>query len=465
MFDALTLPLRERWLRLPSGVFGQAGWVSTAYFAQQVLRLATNIVLARLLAPELFGIMLIINTLRTGSELLTDVGIGQGIVRHPEGDQPRYFNTAWTVQILRGIVLFLVAVAAAGPVAALYEEPVLAKLIPVFATIFLITGLSSPSRFLLQKRMEVRKLTLFELGATLVQSLVTIGLAWIVPGIWALVWGMLIGSGCAALASFFLIDWRRHRLTLDREALRSIVGFGKWVFLASLLYFLASYYDWLYLGKAIPFALLGVYGIARTYSDTATQLFQRLGTLIVFPKVAAHAERGAGLGRAIAPKRRLALGAIALSLGAGVAVADTMIELFYDARYHQAGAILTLLLVGVWFAILAAMADAMMMGVGAPSGVALGNAVKFGCMVVGLPLALAGGGLLAVVLVLIVADALRYVTLAARKRSHGLSFLRQDIVFTAIFGATAIGLRVLTGLVGLTGGLEGWIAAGSRLGG
>jgi hypothetical protein len=117
------------------------------------------------------------------------------------------------------------------------------------------------------------------------------------------------------------------------------------------------------------------------------------------------------------------------------------------------------LLVGVWFAILAAMADAMIMGVGAPSGVALGNVVKFGCIVVGLPLALASRGLLAVALVLVAADALRYVALVVRKRSHGLSFIGQDIAFTMVLIVTAVGLRVLTGLIGLTGGLAEWLVA------
>lgn len=463
--EAVTVPLGRRFTPLSEGLLGQAGWVSGAYAAQQVLRLVTNIVLARLLAPELFGTMLIINTLRTGSELLTDVGIGQGIVGHPDGAEPRYFNSAWTIQIMRGAVLFVLAIAAAAPIAAFYDEPALAQLIPVAGAIFVITGASSPSRFLLQKRMAVRKLTLFELAATLAQSAVTILLAWVMPGIWALIWGLLIGAALPALASFFLIDWRIHRLTLDREAVRAIVGFGKWVFVASLIYFLAMNYDRLYLAKAIPFALLGVYGVARTYSDTAMLLFQRLGTLIVFPKVAAHTERGESLRRAIAPKRRLALSAIGPALGVGVALADRLVEVFYDARYHQAGPILTVLLVGVWFAILAALADAMILGVGAPSGIALGNGVKLGWTVVALPLALAHGGLIGAVLVLVSADALRYVALAARKRSHGLSFIRQDLAFTALFAVSAIGLRLLSGLAGLTSGLTGWIYAARALGG
>ena len=105
------------------------------------------------------------------------------------------------------------------------------------------------------------------------------------------------------------------------------------------------------------------------------------------------------------------------------------------------------------------------LGVGAPSGVALGNAVKLTLTVLALPLALTRGGLIAAVLVLASADALRYVVLSARMRRHGLIFVRQDLAFSALFGATAVGVRMLSGLVGLTSGLSGWITAARTLGG
>jgi O-antigen/teichoic acid export membrane protein len=79
-----------------------AFWTVGAFGLSQGLRLGTNIVLAHLLAPELFGIALLINSLRTGVDLLTDVGIGQNVITHAEADEPDYFNTAWTLQIIRG---------------------------------------------------------------------------------------------------------------------------------------------------------------------------------------------------------------------------------------------------------------------------------------------------------------------------------------------------------------------------
>ena len=154
-----------------------AGWVAGAHIVQQALRLVSNIILAWLLAPALLGTMLLINTLRTGGELLTDVGVGQSIVNNRRGIQPDFYNTAWTIQIVRGLLLFAIAILLTAPIAQLYDNQQLLFLIPAVAPIFILTGLTSPSRFILQKQLHVRKLALFDLAISLFGVVVQIARA------------------------------------------------------------------------------------------------------------------------------------------------------------------------------------------------------------------------------------------------------------------------------------------------
>lgn len=443
--------------RARQALLGAASWLTITYIAQQLLRLVTNIILAWLLAPALLGTMLLINTLRTGGELLTDVGVGQSIVNNRRGNDPVFYNTAWTIQIIRGLVLFAIAMALTVPIAHVYDNPELLILLPAVAPIFIITGLTSPSRFLLQKRLEVRKLALFDLASALFATIVQIGLALYTPTIWALIWGLLIGTAVPAAASFFLIDWRSHRLRWEKQAVGAIFHFGKWVFLSSLVYFLAMNFDRLYLAEAVSLTLLGIYGIARTFADTITQLFQRIGSLLIFPKVAATEQRGYDLQRAIRPMRLATLTLCAAGLAFGVAIADSFVYLVYDERYRAAGMFLTILLVGSWFGILAAIADAMMMGVGKPSGVAFSNAAKLALIVVALPLVLPRYGMEAALLAFVVADGARYAMLAWRKRGVGLSFLRQDAALTVLFFVLIVLFREATMIIGLTDGIAGWL--------
>ena len=97
------------------GLVKGVGWTVGAYGAGQFVRLVSSIALTRLLSPELFGIMTIVNTVRTGVDLLSDVGIGQSIVQNKKAEDPDFYNTAWTIKLLRGLLLCLVCAALSHP--------------------------------------------------------------------------------------------------------------------------------------------------------------------------------------------------------------------------------------------------------------------------------------------------------------------------------------------------------------
>lgn len=456
---ALALPRRWR------GHVGAVAWIATTYSAQQILRLVSNIILAWLLAPALLGTMLLINALRTGGELLTDVGVGQSIVSNRRGEDPDFFNTAWTIQIVRGIALFVIALSLTIPIARAYERPELEILLLAAAPIFILTGLTSPARFLLQKRMEVRKLAIFDLKWAVFGTCVQLSLAYIMPTIWSLILALLISTAAPAVASFFLIDRRIHRIRFEKDAVRAIIHFGKWIFVSTLVYYLATNFDRLYLADTVPLALLGVYGIARTFADAVNELFQRMGSLLIFPKVSATELRGRELGIALGPMRFALLGIVAIALALGVSLADQFIYLVYDDRYHNAGFFLTVLLMGTWFTILASMAEAIMMGVGRPSGVAFGNGVKFAAIAVLLPLLLPRFGLNAAMGAFVVAEAARYIVLSWTKRAAGLSFVRHDFVLTIAFVVLVMLFREITFALGVTGSFNDWIREGMAVNG
>ena len=81
--------------------------VGAVQFATQAIRFLSNIILAALLSPVIFGLMAIVTTIRTGIELLSDVGIGQSIVVSDDGAKQEFVETAWALKIIRGIVLTL----------------------------------------------------------------------------------------------------------------------------------------------------------------------------------------------------------------------------------------------------------------------------------------------------------------------------------------------------------------------
>ncbi len=442
-------------------MISQIGWVTGSYGAAQALRLFTNVVLARLLAPQLFGIMVIVNTFRTGVELLSDIGIGQNIVSNRNGAEPDFFNTAWTIQIIRGLLLFALALLVANPLAQFYDSNELSEIVPIIAAVFLLTGFQSPSRYILQKRQAVKTIAIFDMSMAAASAVVHIALALYSPTIWALVAGLIIATGISTTTSFFLIDFRMHRITINRDHIRAIISFGKWVFASSIVFFLAMNFDRLYFAKEVPFAILGIYGIARTFSDMIGALVQRVGNMLIFPKVAAFAKDRSELRPAIAGLRLKALTAAACGLSLVVALSDLIILLLYDDRYIAAAFMLPILMAGAWFSILSTMGEAFMLGIGKSVHSAQANFGKLLWLVTGVPLALIYSGFAAALCVIAVADLFRYLSLAVSQWKEGLSFLKQDIALLGLFVLLVIVWRLIFTQLGIVADFDAWMAYGS----
>jgi O-antigen/teichoic acid export membrane protein len=408
-------------------------WTIGGYGLGQLVRLATNIVLARLLAPELFGLMLIVNSLRTGLELLSDVGIGQNIIYHKQGNDPEFYNTAWTIQAIRSVLLWLVAVLIAIPVAHFYQSPVLAFVVPLTAFGMVLGGFTPVTRELLQKRLQIARLNAFELGTSIIASAVAVFFAYLSPTIWALVCGGLFASAITLIGCCFLLPEVKPKFQLSRGYTSEILHFGKWIFASSILFFLSANFDRLFLAKAIPLQLLGVYGIARSISEMLGLVVLRLGNQLLFPLLASHSHIARDdLRRQLAPLRAKFLTVAAVAFSFFAATADLPIRFLYDERYQAANWMLPVLIIGSWFSILAYLNEYTLLGLGKPSYSAASNAAKFIFLLVGLPIGLKLYGLIGCILVVILADLVRYIPVFLGQRREHFSFGLQDLSFTLV---------------------------------
>jgi hypothetical protein len=100
------------------------------YGLGQVIRLAGNILISRLVLPEAFGIMALANVLIQGLAMFSDVGIEPALVQHRRGDEPRFYNTAWTVQVLRASCFAWARACSPGRRRSSTKEPRLLILLP-----------------------------------------------------------------------------------------------------------------------------------------------------------------------------------------------------------------------------------------------------------------------------------------------------------------------------------------------
>src|SRR5580698_5821682 len=155
--------------------------VTIAYGLTIALRLGSSVILSRMFAPELFGIMALVTTVMVGLYLFSHIGLQDSIIQHPRGDEPRFLNTAWTIQVLRGLGLFVITLPLAWPVAHFYHEPRMLYILPALGFGCAIAGLSSPSLLTLARHLGAGKLSMLELLQQLIQFVVTLVWAYFQP--------------------------------------------------------------------------------------------------------------------------------------------------------------------------------------------------------------------------------------------------------------------------------------------
>ena len=424
-------------------------WSVAAYGGGMAIRLLSTIVLSRILVPQYFGLMTLLNTVIIGLTLFSDLGLTPNIIRSPRGDEPGFLNTAWTMQVMRGVGLWVICVLMSWPFASFYGEPQLRFLVPVIGFSLVISSFNSTSISTLSRRMAVRELSLVELGIQTSQFLFTVAWALIDRSVWALVGGRIFSDCVRLVVSYRLIPGQRNWFHWDRPAARELFALGRWVFLSTALTFLANQSDRMILGKLVSLQTLGLYGVAFALSDVPRQIIMTFRGYIVMPFVAklAHLPREEFF-RLVLQYRRTVLLASAGMLAMVVASGDLIMGRIYDMRYHDATWIVPILAIGLWHTILYNTTSPCLFVIGKPQNAAVGYGVSALMICMMTPLAYFRWGLVGSVVAVAFSDVPMYLINLYGLREEKMFPLLQDLKATVLFlvvTGSLIALRVWAG--------------------
>lgn len=333
-------------------------WSLGGHVVSQLIRLASNLLLTRLLLPEAFGLLAIVIVLMIGFTLFSDLGISQNIVRSPRGDDPVFLDTAWTVQIVRGLAIWILALIAAAslPVAAgfgwikagtVYADPRLPWVIAVYSLTLVIAGFTSTKVATARRQMKVRLIVLLELGSQVFALAVMIPVAIQTQSIWALVSGSLAACALSTVLGHIVLTGRNNRFAWDASALKELVGFGKWVFLSSMLGFLVINGDRLMLAGMVEAETMGLYTIAFLLVSAVQMVMLTAAGNVVFPALSEVVrDRPHDLANTANKFQRLSDLFLMTACGFLIPAGSAIVALLYDPRYHAAGPMLSLLALG-----------------------------------------------------------------------------------------------------------------------
>jgi len=424
-------------------------FVTLSYGLALVLRLVSSIVLSRLFAPELFGVLALVTTIITGMYLFSHIGLQDSIIQDPRGDNLTFLNTAWTVQVIRGMGLFFITIPLAWPVAHFYHDSRLVWVLPALGLGCAISGLTSSSLLTLARHMGVGKLSMLELLQQFLQFAITLIWAIYQPSLMALVAGRLISESVRTIVSYFMMPELRPRFTWDRDSLHALVKFGRWILIGTALTFLASQSDRLILAKLVSFQLLGIYGIAFQISDVPRQIILQFCSRIGFPFIARFSDRPRREYQDILLKYRMpVLAAGGLMLILVICTGDIFITHVYDHRYHQAAWMIGILTVGLWHTLLYSTTNPAILSLQKAHYNALGYFVYCVSLYAALPIGFHLLGMTGAVLAVAVSDLPMYFVALYSAYREGIRLFAQDAWLTLAFIAALLAALALRSSLG-----------------
>ncbi|MGE8942940.1 oligosaccharide flippase family protein [Leptospira interrogans] len=319
------------------------GWTAVGFVAAQMLRLATNLIFARLLYPEAFGLMALVSVFLVGLAMFSDVGLGPSIMQNKRGDDPAFLNTAWTIQVARGSLLWLGSCILAQPAAYFYNEQLLAQLLPAAGLSLLLAGFNPTQIDTANRHLKLERVVILDLTSQIIGAVIMILLAWIMRSVWALVIGAVIGALAKLILAHILLPNARNRLAWDPQAARELIHFGKWLFLSTALGFIVAQGDKAILGKYLSLDTLGLYNIAYFLASAPMLLGGAIISRILIPlyREKPPHERLENFRKVRLLRFGLTTTILALMLVLAFC-GSWIVHLLYDARYAMAGAMVTL---------------------------------------------------------------------------------------------------------------------------
>jgi O-antigen/teichoic acid export membrane protein len=370
----------------------------------QAIRLGGNLIMARLLMPESFGIMMIAITVSLVLHMLSDVGLRQNIIQSARGDDPVFLNTIWTVQIVRGVILFvstLILAALAWYAQTLnlwaadstYAAPELPAVLAVTGFSAIIVGFQSTKIDLAVRAFQQKKVVLTEFTSQFIGLLVMLVIGYFTRSLWSLVIAGLVQSLVNTLMGHFWFEGPSNRLRWERAALEELVGFGRWILLSSVLGVLAMYGDRVWFGGSMTTTELGVYSIAVLILGAVQLGLQRIVGAVALPAFseAARTNDTARLHKLYYRLKLMFDLACLFLCGLFLTGSPLLIGVLYDERYTQAGNMLAILSLS-FFTMRYMLANQVWIALGHTKYQAMDNIIRVVSLWVLVPLLLSIGG-------------------------------------------------------------------------
>jgi O-antigen/teichoic acid export membrane protein len=432
-------------------------WTGGGLLAGRLISFLRFLVLARLLAPEDFGLLAIawiaIDLLLT----LTDLGMVTALVQRSEVSD-RHYDTAWTIGLVRALVVAAVLAAGAPLIAGFFDEPRATDILRVLAVGPVLSAAASIKMAELTRNLQFGRLTMIRLPEAATEAVVSVTLAPLL-GVWALVAGVLVAN-IVRLALSYALAPHRPRIAFDQGSAGSLFSFGRWLFVLGILDLAGEALLRATISRRLGTAELGLFYLAVRLTMLP---FTSVESIVASIGVPVHARLQADLHRIARTLRTSLAGMLALLVPGYtvlVVLAGSLVGEVLGPRWTGAAPLIRVLAVAAAVQTLGAACTPMMFGLGRPKLVAGLAALKAILLVAGAWALTGAVGVIGAAVAWLVADIVigaGWLVAAARTVTRPLAGLGGQLLEIGL--ASAAAALVAVGVDRLSSGTVAVVAA------
>ncbi|WP_373056147.1 lipopolysaccharide biosynthesis protein [Zunongwangia sp. H14] len=268
-------------MSLQKKAFSGISWTFIEQFGSKAINFTVQIVLARLIAPEEFGLLGMILIFSAVGNSLTDSGMSQSLIRSEKPDEDD-FSTVFTINLALSLFLYLVFYIAAPLISSFYDQPRLTDLIRVYSITIVINSLFIIQKTRLTYELNFKYQMKAQLPALLLAGLTGIVMAYMDFGVWALVYMEIVLGLSLTIIYFFQTRWL-PKMKLYRHKLKEHFYFGYKLAISGIIGRIVKNIFPLIIGRYFSAAMVGYYTRAVTMKDFPIVTFSNTLDKVLYP--------------------------------------------------------------------------------------------------------------------------------------------------------------------------------------
>ncbi len=350
-----------------SKVMSALRWSAAARFLGQAVSWGITIMVIRLLSPGDYGLMAMAMVVVSFLVLLNTVGLDAVLVQEKDLDE-QATRQIFGVVIVVNTLFFALLFFGAGTVAAFYGEPALIPVLQVLSFQFLLLIFETLPQSRLERDIEFAQRSIVDFATLVIGSLVTLLMALIGFGVWALIWGML-ATNATRVIGLNLIARNLLWPSFALRGMRKHFAFGGFVTTDRGLWFLFSESDKFIGGKLLGNQLLGYYAVASQLASLPIHKISGLLNSVAFPAFShahAHTDMHTVQGYLLKATRILGIAAFPVFFGISC-TAEPLIACLLGEKWLPAAPLLQLLAIVMPFRLMSNIFPPLLWGVGSPA--------------------------------------------------------------------------------------------------